>query len=151
MMNECVERDIIASFEHNEWKIYLPHEKNSESFHFQTILLECLQDVAVLLRDYLFMSMTTLRNLSRKIYLEALVILKEESTNQEQNSERGYFTCSESVQIFKLLIVVKNSKCIYHRFSFLYAFVIVLLFNRFIKIYKINLFFSYKKVIDIKS
>lgn len=30
----------------------------------------------------------------------------------------------------------------YHTFSFLYAFVIVLLFNRFIKIYKINLFFS---------
>lgn len=42
LMNECVQRDIIASFEHNEWKIYLPQEKNSESFHFQTILLECL-------------------------------------------------------------------------------------------------------------
>lgn len=81
LMNECVQRDIIASFEHNEWKIYLPQEKNSESFHFQTILRECLKDVATWLRDYLFMSMTTLRNLSRKIYLEALVIPKEEPTN----------------------------------------------------------------------
>lgn len=42
LMNECVQRDIIASFEHNEWKIYLPQEKNSESFHFQTIQLESL-------------------------------------------------------------------------------------------------------------
>lgn len=81
LMNECVQRDIIASFEHNEWKIYLPQEKNSESFHFQTILRECLKDIATWLRDYLFMSMTTLRNLSRKIYLEALVIPKEEPTN----------------------------------------------------------------------
>lgn len=80
-MNECVQRDIIASFEHNEWKIYLPQEKNFESFHFQTILRECLKDVATWLRDYLFMSMTTLKNLSRKIYLEALVIPKEEPTN----------------------------------------------------------------------
>lgn len=81
LMNECVQRDIFASFEHNEWKIYLPQEKNSESLHFQTILRECLKDVATWLRDYLFMSMTTLRNLSKKIYLEALVIPKEEPTN----------------------------------------------------------------------
>lgn len=85
LMNECVQRDIIASFEHNEWKIYLPQEKNSESFHFQTILRECLKDVATWLRDYLFMSMTTLRNLIRKIYLEALVIPKKSQPIKGKN------------------------------------------------------------------
>lgn len=70
LIEECIQKD--------HWKTFLLEEKNNESFHFRTLLCGCLKDVATWLQDYIFMSIPTLRNLTRKTFLEALMVPKQE-------------------------------------------------------------------------